>query len=690
MTTKYPGGFITKSPVAPTTSAASGMWTMEQATQYIQAGTWPIAVPPVVPDPYFPYNTLLLPGNGTNGAQNNTFLDTDAAPITINMNGSVTQGSVSPYGSLWSNYFDGDGDYLSAPSNAALAFGTGDFTVECWVYVAQSSNTYRRLFWFEQNNSTSGSGLAVEVYNTPGTSFTLNTGAGQIGGSTASGQQWNHIAATRASGTTRFFVNGSLVGSVSDTSNYTASTGPLIGAGYYNGSIGSLWLQGFLSNFRAVKGTALYTSNFTPSTTPLTAVSGTVLLTCQSNRFVDNSTNNFTLTRNGNVAVYPFAPFSPTSSYSAATNGASGYFDGDGDYLKSDSSSGFAFGSNDFTMEAWVYMSSTTGVQGVVSTRVNASGNTDQVFFGIESGAVLYYSGGTAAFSGGSVVPSSWNHIACSRQGGTVRVFLNGALVTSGTDNASKTTTFGYIGAGGGDNSQLLLGGYICDARFVNGTAVYTAPFTPPTAPLTAVTNTVLLCNFANAGVVDAAAENDIYTFGDAQITTSVSKFGGSSMQFGGTTGYLTAPPNVNFVFGADNFTVEMWVRPNSIAGGTTVFDTRSGANTNGVSIWFTVGSIGFDYPGGFAQNTSYSISTSTFTHLALVRNGGTLTLYANGTSVVSASVSFSATAGNLQVGRKYTPGEYLNGYIDDLRVTKGYARYTANFTPPTAAFPTL
>ena len=102
-------------------------------------------------DPYFNYTTLLLPGTGTNGAQNGrtgpaagyrdgTFLDSSTNNLTITRNGNTTQGTFSPFSQTgWSNYFDGTGDYLTAPSNTAFNISTGDYTFECWIYKQTSS-----------------------------------------------------------------------------------------------------------------------------------------------------------------------------------------------------------------------------------------------------------------------------------------------------------------------------------------------------------------------------------------------------------------------------------------------------------------------------------------------------------------------------------------------------------------------
>ena len=96
-------------------------------------------------DPYWANVSMLLHGDGTNAAQNNTFLDGSTNNFTVTRNGNTTQGSFNPFVSTYpyavatnggSGYFDGTGDYLSIPSTSALIFpASGSFTVECWVYL---------------------------------------------------------------------------------------------------------------------------------------------------------------------------------------------------------------------------------------------------------------------------------------------------------------------------------------------------------------------------------------------------------------------------------------------------------------------------------------------------------------------------------------------------------------------------
>jgi len=186
---------------------------------------------------------------------------------------------------------------------------------------------------------------------------------------------------------------------------------------------------------------------------------------------------------------------------------------------------------------------------------------------------------------------------------------------------------------------------------------------------------------------------------GNAQISTAQSKFGGSSIAFDGTGDRVSVADNAAFDFGTGDFTVECWVFSVTVLGAYGSSYAHIAGKGNGIATgsW----ALGF-YQGKMTWTADFVITqgatilaNNTWYHFAASRSGSTLKLFVNGsqesstTNTIDNTSSFSFTAGDRQAADP--GGNYpLNGYIDDLRITKGVARYTANFTPPTAAFPDI
>jgi len=634
-------------------------------------------------DPYFNQTVLLLNDTGTNGAQNNTFIDSSTNNFTITRNGNTTQGSVNPYEptGYWSGNFDGSTQYLTT-SGANLAAGTGDFTWECWVYVAGTS-AYQAFI--DSRNGTANAGLYFGLSTGTLTPIIFNQSTLLFTSSiNIVANAWNHVALVRNSGTIVVYINGVSGGSLANSYTLSSTT---YGIGSYYSS-GSNYLSGYLSNLRVVNGTAVYTSAFTPPTTPLTAISGTSLLTLQNNRFKDNSSNNFTITATGTPPITSFSPLPPTASYSGAAYGGSMYFDGAGDSLKdSTARANYSFSGSDGTVELWVY----------VSTR------TEQILWGMRNTSIFVYDNmlkltvttGIIAWSDGSAwnntssapALNSWNHIAWVKSSTTLKIYLNGVLIGTFSYNPSANNRILSIGSADDGTSPVL--GYISNFRIVKGTAVYTSNFTPPIAPVSAITNTQLLLNATNAGIYDATALNDMETVGDAQVSTTQAKWGASSMKFDGTGDWLLFPDNVNIVLNQAIFTIEGWIYLSAVGSARGIVGKGTGTtgwllSTNSSNqVVFTDTTT--------AITSTGTLSVSTWYHIAVVRSGtGTnqTLIYINGTNdgIGTSATNFNQT-NSMYVGADRTGSSAFNGYIDDLRITKGVARYTANFTAPTAAF---
>lgn len=645
-------------------------------------------------DPYFNYNTLLLPGNGTNGGQNNTFLDSSTNNYTITRNGNTTQGTFSPFSQTgWSNYFNGSST-VSAAYNSAFQPNTY-VSLECWVYFNSLASDQliigREGMWLNYSYTAIGataSKISFGIYNTSATWVAANSTT------TPALNQWYHIVGVRDNTTLRIYINGVQEGTAtfSGTPN-THTSAFAIGGSFTNTSN----ITGYVSNARycngATSNTLPYTgTSFTVPTSPLTVSTNTILLTCQSNRFVDNSGNAYAITANGSPSVQPFSPFNPTTAYSTSSIGGSGYFDGSGDSL-STTQSAYALGTSNFTIEFWFYKPTT------VTT------NQTTVQYGNYYGVYLAYNGNLlyATTSSGvwnlfngtnmSLQNNAWNHIAFCRNGTTISLFTNGTRIATTTSSSAIYQQDNSIGIGN-DNSIGTVSGF----RVVIGSYVYDATqssITVPTSPPTAIANTQLLLNFTNAGIIDNTAKNVLETVGNAQISTTQSKFGGGSFSTGATSGSncLTAAASPLFQMMTGNFTVEGWFLPDSGTTGTERTFYIQGVNTTGGLALF-VGTGGARFRANGTTDLVYSgtISTSVFTHIAFVRNGNTRLIFVNGTQVASDTLSFNnndLTTVDIGAPAKNASDVFrYYGYIDDLRITKGIARYTSNFTPPTAAFP--
>jgi hypothetical protein len=673
-------------------------------------------------DEFFNRVTLLLNTSSTNGAQNNTFLDSSTNNFTITRNGNTTQGTFTPFSQTgWSGYFDGTGDYLTAASNAVLQITNVDWTVESWMYLTTlpSSGGYQAIvqkgrgaasnleYLIAINNSSGNYRIAIEL-STNGSSVSAYNSSNI----TLTANAWNHFAVSKSGTTLYYFVNGVAAG----TSTITSATGWFTGTGDLGigaNNTGSFPVFGYMSNTRITKSGALYTTAFTPSTIPLTTTvsAGTVsLLTCQSNRFIDNSTNAFTITVNGNTSIQAFEPFAPNAEYSTSVVGGSGYFDGTGDCLTLANNAALQMSASDFTLEAWVYTASTANQAFMAHEASGALGfqfavETNQsVTIAISSSGSAY---ATVLTSTSKLRLGQWNHVAAVRSGSgsnNIAIYINGAkdattATFAGTMNAPSTTF--QVGCRYASGVTQPFNGYIGGCRVIKGQALYTAStITIPDAPFTttgygttsqSITGAVnLLINYTNAGIFDSTAKNVLETVGNAQVSTTQAKWGTTAIYFDGTGDYLDAPFNKRQDITQGDFTIEGWFYRGATGVEHSIIGTRVGASATGWALRITSSNlVNFYHTSGSSVSGSTTIAANTWTYIAVTRSGTTLKIFVNGTQDASATITNGTSAtGAMRIGADNTGASGFNGYMDDVRITNGYARYTATFTAPTAAFP--
>jgi hypothetical protein len=211
----------------------------------------------------------------------------------------------------------------------------------------------------------------------------------------------------------------------------------------------------------------------------------------------------------------------------------------------------------------------------------------------------------------------------------------------------------------------------------------------------------LLHCDGTNGSTTFTDSSNSAHTVtasGDAQITTTNPKFGTGAMLFDGTGDYATVASSDDFTFGTGDFTFEAWIRfPTGIftgqaaTYGRTLFDCRPGA----VSGPYMAGGLQANRLLGFSIGVSVALYSTTvldydtYYHVAITRSGTTARLFVDGIIEDTETSSLDIT----QTGIVLAYNQFLStigwmGSIDELRITKGVARYTSDFTPPTDAFP--
>lgn len=410
-------------------------------------------------------------------------------------NGTLTNGpfhSQGPFVGAGSVFFDGQGThsqldviYTSALSGNFDLSGSIDSTVELWVYLnsypltTEGGNTphWSAANMFSIKNSTS---IARYYHFTINTSGKLRMSADYATGSfpntgdstsTISLNTWYHIAWVRDGGSNRYFLNGTEITSQFSTPNASGMIGSgnskiSIGADFYAASTLN-WLRpitGYISNFRVVKGSALYTSNFTPSNTSLTSITNTKLLTCQGSSITDASSINNTLSTNGG----------PTSTYSTIPYLE---FDGTDDYIDVSSSLPDSFWQGNWTASFWVYLDYLNTSGGSSQGHVFIHHGTQSTYKGLhviqrESKYLLalYF---TVLKSSSNATINSWTNVVFTLNNTTklAQIYIDGSLDNSGTLASAYTGTGSNARLGGktwGTHSDGYLNGRMGSAMFYN------------------------------------------------------------------------------------------------------------------------------------------------------------------------------------------------------------------------------
>ena len=418
-----------------------------------------------------------------------------AKSTTVNGASASTEKSVFYGGSF---KFDGSNDEIVVGGVATdLDFGTGDYTAEAWFYLTDTGDEYI------MNMNTDHGGAAphwgINIYSNNLIRAGRTDGSGDASHSVSHRfvtNKWYHVAISRTSGTSRLFLDGYLLDEESNNDDIDP-TGDLK-IGNHTGS--DIWYNGYIQDVRIYKGVGKYTSSFIPAS--------------------------------ANPSILPETPIgvvggSPLKWFNDKSPCGSVSFDGTATTkLRVPDSTDFSFGTNNFCIEYFYYNNSLDGTYNIIYDNIdsNRSGIQLSMFtsnhYSIEVGDgnnnwIWKTTGDFPA------TQRQWVHFALTRDGNTFRAFENGVLL--GTQTSSTAVGNPRAAAIGGyandDTTNYGFNGFISNFRIVNGSSVYTSNFTPPTAPLTNVTNTKLLCcksNLPDGQTLSEVAPGDITSHGNA------------------------------------------------------------------------------------------------------------------------------------------------------------------------------
>ena len=634
------------------------------------------------------YTQLLVTAVDTS---NNDIIDHSSNNHTVSLVGDPIANTFSPFRhGGYSMYFDGSGgDWVKSDTHADFGFGTDDFTIECWYYPVSKLQSYPRIWNFGPFWQNSQSLAFVDRHNDNNTVLTLNSWtAGEILRSTTTieNSKWYHLTVERSGTTITLYVNG-----VSEDT-YDAGTSEFITSSPSYVTIGNVSdgsnlyesaLQGNIKDFRYVKGTAVYGANFTPPTQPLTEVTNTKLLTAQGLQISDVSANNHSMSKTGDVLFLPTSPYD-YSEYNSTSHGGSVYFDGSGDYLDLDFA---AIGTSDYTIECWIYVTSSSSNELICDFRPTGSDNSTGIWMYLSSSNKLVVgTGGAVYITGTSAYPDNqWVHVSVQRVGGLLTLYGNGIL--QGTkSNVSTNLTSTDMRVGTNRTAASVYHGYISDFKLVKSALRVDANgshlpyFDLPTEPSDS-TGTEIHIKGTDASIIDKTQNKTILTLeGNTTGSTTQVKFANSkSIYFDGNGDYITAAANSS-ILGDGDFTVETWIYANSIDSAYRCICSQGGGGNSfrmflkgtQIQVWRGASPM-IDYENSTVGNTWYHIAYSDDT------------LYVNGQSVTTIPTpGFDRTLTSISIGGNDNGS--INGYMADFRITNGLARYTANFTPPTSS----
>ena len=661
---------------------------------------------------------LLLHGSGPN----NSTIFTDYS-IGRHGNAAVVGNSkVSTLVSKFGNgamYFDGTGDSINYPNSADWVFGSANFTVECWFNRQGGFGTTQVLFG--QSNATGGRVVDFDIGTDNKISAVCFSGGSPVVNivslSTFASSGWHHIALVRASTLFYLFIDGVTEGTASFAGALDAS-GSKLSVGRLGEATTGFDYNGYIEELRISK-VSRWTGNFTPPAQPYGPDPDffTKLLLHM------NGTTGSVLFQDASMYLKGYATVGGAAQITAAQvmfgSGSLQCGGAAADCITYPNHADYDFSTGDFTIDFWARVFNNGTYYGFFG-KCNASGSNGLYYYVNNSNQLqLIWLPSDAALSSANssinaLTDTIWHHYAIVRSGTRMIQFKDGVNIAENAIGAGASITVNTspmtIGRGGDFSASLPFKGYIDEFRVSKGIARWTANFTVPAAPHPPVDPaavggndpyTKLLCHFDGAHnstvMVDSSltpkangvnvGSTYIYNPAGAMGTTT-----GALYNPGG--GYVTFANHADWEFGNGDFTVDWW--ENRLGGVCAIARDLPSAMpafilsyaSGGIrQIYMTSNGSAWDIATGGTANFG-SWASGVWEHLAVTRQGNTFRAFKNGVQQTtwSSSLALLANSNPLCIGACQSGQNYV-GSIDELRISKGIARWTAGFTPPTMPY---
>jgi hypothetical protein len=483
---------------------------------------------------------------------------------------------------------------------------------------------------------------------------------------------------------------------------------------------------GHIDDLRVTRGVARYPTAFTPPTAqfpsldpdagggggggPVDPLYENVALLLHmdgdqdSTTFVDASANAFALTVTGPnfKLTQTEKQFGTASAVCSASR------------LATTASTEFGFGAlDDFTIETWLRMASFPAYTCIVSKPAIPASSVPMLWFGlIADKLALYFPTNPTIVASAGCTPNAWHHVVLQRRNGIHEIYLDGVKVGSNAVAINWGTAAQQlmIGTNADAIDAQALTGWLDDFRVTKKFSRYSGTFTPPVAEFPSVgpaagsgdpnfVDVSMLLHMEGAEdsttFVDSSLRANTFTLvgTGAKLTQLEKKIGTASARF--SSSHITTPASQAFAFGqTDDFTVEGFFRPATLPGYATIISMPANSGQVPTVPQFWIGTKGANlvlyYPNNPTITASATLVANTWYHIVLQRRAGVHELYQDGALVGSTAVVINWGTPNtsMRIGANATGGEFFDGWVDEIRVTKGVARYSAPFTVPTEAYP--